>query len=211
MKPSFPQQFRFAVILLSFSAGGLKALDTGSTTHPTMPIESLCNTTNNASLCMSILSRYPASSPSAKLQSLTAFIVDLALVEVHSSYLVAQGLLHENNAPTNGKSTLQDCLEQMSDCRDSLKQSKRRLQHLDGHNPPLMVTAQVMDVRVWLSASLTYMETCWDELADPSAALLKSLLRGSTQNKVEPLLSMALKLSETLQQPGGTSIAYALS
>ncbi|KAH6558950.1 hypothetical protein KP509_1Z036600 [Ceratopteris richardii] len=124
-----------------------------------MPKESLCNTTNNASLSMSILSRYPASAPSAKLQSLTAFIVDLALVEVHSSYLVAQGLLDENSAPTNGKSTLQDCLEQMSDCRDSLKQSKRRLQHLDGHNPPLMVTAQVMDVRVWLSASLTYMET----------------------------------------------------
>ncbi|KAH7433868.1 hypothetical protein KP509_07G089900 [Ceratopteris richardii] len=160
---------------------------------------------------MSILSRYPASSPTTNLQNLTAFVVDLALLDVNSTYLASQSLLHENDAPTNDKSTLQDCLEQMSDCQDGLKQSIRRLRHLDGHDPPLTVSGQVMDVRVWLSASLTYMETCWDELADPRAALLKTLLRGAAQNKVEPLLSMALSFSERLQQPGATSIVYAFS
>ncbi|KAH7433866.1 hypothetical protein KP509_07G089800 [Ceratopteris richardii] len=197
-------------MLLCTLPPGLQAFETGSSPPP-VPMRYLCNTTNNASLCMSVLSRYSASPPFTHLQNLTAFVLDLALAYVNSSYSRAQGVFQEDDALSDGKSTLQDCLELMSDCRDGLKQSMRTLQHLNGQGSTSMVGGQVMDVRVWLSASLTYMETCWDELADSKAAHLRSVLHGAARNSVEPLMAMALSLGETLQKPGAASTIYSLS
>eukprot|EP00250_Pteridium_aquilinum_P033999 c6830_g1_i1 orf=1-669(-) len=169
------------------------------------PLSALCNTTTNPTLCLSTLSSYPSSQPSALLQDLTDYVVSAALVQVNRTYWIG-----ERDKVASEKSTLQDCLELLDDSLDGLNRSANRLRHLDAGAPPDSLRAQVMDVRVWLSASLTYLETCWDELADPKAAAVKKRLSKASQGVVEPLLSIALCLAQTLQQQGGASTSYAL-
>ncbi|MCO5610672.1 hypothetical protein L7F22_064913 [Adiantum nelumboides] len=210
MARSFAQTHSLLLALLAALYCSLAFADDDPPFHS---LTSLCNTTTYPSLCLSTLSSFPSSQPSAYLQNLTAFVVSSALLQLNRSYSIAQGLDHHISdvaSRDNSSATLQDCLGLMDESRDGLQSSVDRLSHLDEGAPPATLSTQVMDVRVWLSASLTELDTCWDELADPSVAELRARLEQAGQEYLEPLLSVALSLAQTLHQPGGASTLYAL-
>ncbi|MCO5558372.1 hypothetical protein L7F22_011954 [Adiantum nelumboides] len=177
----------------------------------TQSLTTLCNATTNLALCISTLSSFrPSTQPSAPLQNLTAFVVSAAIRQLNRSHAIGHGLAQGSHKSVSDKGILQDCLELMDDSRDELLRSVQRLSHLDAKAPLDTLGGQVMDVRVWLSSSLSDLSTCWDELADAKAAQLRASFHGAGQEQVEPLLSIALTLAERLEQPGGAATFYTL-
>ncbi|KAH7388181.1 hypothetical protein KP509_16G062400 [Ceratopteris richardii] len=175
-----------------------------------LPLNSVCSNVGNSSLCLSVLSSYSSPQPFTHLQDLTAFVVSLSLTQVNASYSLARYVSLEDGASVDYRMTLEDCLELMDDSRTSLQGALEGLIALATSAKGSAIRRQVVDVRVKLSESLTYMETCWEELAENKGSKLDSLLHHAGQPEVEPLISMALSLAEKLQQPGGTSALYDL-
>lgn len=187
-----------------------KAAAAPATNQQPQPVAALCNSTTNARLCLVTLSKYPSSKPSVHLQDLTAYVVAQALVEVNRTYTIGKQLAaHEDAA--GDKFTLQDCLELLDDAVERLKSSVNGLSKLNASSKlPGSLRGQIMDVRVWLSSSYTDLDTCWDELSDPKLVAPFKTSLGIINQKIEPLLAIALSLAQTLEGEGGVSTSYAL-
>lgn len=170
-------------------------------------LSSLCNTTEQAELCLQTLSKFSTTQPTAALQDLAAFVAGVALGCLNETYTLAMNLSKGGDGSGGEKAVLQDCLDLLDQARDGLHDSIDRLSNLDPHGDSKVVQGQVMDARVWMSSSYTEQDTCWDGFEDVEGPVKDQLLRSG--QPIAPLITMALSFAKVLQQVG-LSTLYAL-
>ncbi|KAG2711095.1 hypothetical protein I3843_04G055300 [Carya illinoinensis] len=152
-------------------------------------IRTSCKSTIYPSLCFSSLSAHANSiQTSPQLLASTALNVTLSSAQSTSSLMVRL-------SKTRGMSprvavAMTDCVEELSDSVDELRQSIAEMGNLKGSNFKLMIN----DIQTWVSAALTDESTCTDGFQGNSMnGKVKTTVRGKIV-KVAQLTSNALAL-----------------
>ncbi|KAH7279543.1 hypothetical protein KP509_37G023700 [Ceratopteris richardii] len=161
---------------------------------------SLCNSTDQSKLCLEVLSDFPSSQPVVSLLDLTTFVAGRALAKLNETYALAMNLSRSGEGNQHEKAALQDCLELFDEARDGLVDSIDKLSHMKAGEDPKLAQKDVMDVRVWLSASNTQQDTCWEGFDGIKGKIKDKLLQSG--NLVAPRISIGLDLAQILQEVG---------
>ncbi|KAH6555144.1 hypothetical protein KP509_1Z278600 [Ceratopteris richardii] len=165
-----------------------------------LSVFSLCNSTDQSKLCLEVLSDFPSSQPVVSLLDLTTFVAGRALAKLNETYALAMNLSRSGEGNQHEKAALQDCLELFDEARDGLVDSIDKLSHMKAGEDPKLAQKDVMDVRVWLSASNTQQDTCWEGFDGIKGKIKDKLLQSG--NLVAPRISIGLDLAQILQEVG---------
>ncbi|KAI4344646.1 hypothetical protein L6164_011847 [Bauhinia variegata] len=156
-------------------------------------IRSSCSHARYPSLCIRTLSHYEGPAKTPKDLAQAAVRVSLAHARRVSNYLRSQS----ENVSKRQRVALSDCVEQLSDSVDELRRTLKELQHLR------MKTFewQMSNAQTWVSAALTYDDTCLDGFAGVDGKLKLNVKRRITN--VARVTSNALYMINCLDNSRG--------
>ncbi|XP_022737226.1 21 kDa protein-like [Durio zibethinus] len=153
------RSFKSLLVLLALnsyiyfsSAGRQIAPQTG-----TEFIKTSCSSTTYPKLCFDSLSTHASLiQTSPQLLAYAALNVTLSTAKSTSTMMVA--LSNSQGLKPREMEAMQDCVEELSDTIDELRNSIREMGHIKGSNFGLMIN----DIQTWVSAALTDESTCSD-------------------------------------------------
>ncbi|KAH9305518.1 hypothetical protein KI387_009922 [Taxus chinensis] len=154
--------------------------DTGSaageskTTSKAM--KAVCDTTQYQDTCISSLSSYPGASK-ASAKDLVDIAVVVALSQAQKAFDLVSNLTTKSS-DLYQKMALMDCLELMDETVDQLNSSNGELKKFDFKS----LTDPAGDVRTWLSAALTNLDTCVDGMANTTSNDAKAQIESIVEN-----------------------------
>ncbi|KAH6761225.1 Plant invertase/pectin methylesterase inhibitor superfamily protein [Perilla frutescens var. frutescens] len=189
MKSHFLKPLASLLIILSLIYSGFAARDMGRSTS-TEFIKTSCSATTYPTLCYSSLSSHASAiKQNPKLLASAALTVSLKTAVSTSADMVK--LSHTAGMTPREVSTMQDCVVELSDTVDQLRNSMAEMKQLKGgSNFALLIN----DVQTWVSAALTDEDTCMDGFDGKFMnGGVKTAVRGNIVN-VAHLTSNALAL-----------------
>jgi pectinesterase inhibitor-like protein len=120
-------------------------------------IKTSCNATSYPDLCFSSLSPY-----AGKIQTSPFNLASTALsVSLASAESTTSDLTQMSSAPSmdpHDREALRDCMDNLADAVDELRQSVKTMSHLGGKETGY----QINSLQTWVSAALTDDNTCMD-------------------------------------------------
>jgi pectinesterase len=192
-----------AVCVVSFKGNSSSGKGDGDLSMSVKSVKAFCQPTDYQQTCEAELSKAAgnASSPTELAKVIFAVTSD----KIHKA-IAESATLNElkNDKRTSG--ALNDCKELLEYAIDDLKSSFDKLGGFEMTN----FNKAVDDLKTWLSAALTYQDTCLDGFAnatttEASAKMQRAL--NASQELTEDILAVVDKFSDTL---GGLSIGRRL-
>ncbi|XP_052176887.1 21 kDa protein-like [Diospyros lotus] len=152
-------------------------------------IRTSCSNTTYPKLCYTSLSTHANFiQTSPKLLARAALSVALNNTRFTSAVMIR--LSHSHGLSPREAAAMRDCVEEVADSVDELRNSMAEMTQIKGTNFDLMMG----DIQTWVSAALTDDDTCTDGFSGSAmAGKLKSTVRGRIV-KVAQLTSNALAL-----------------
>ncbi|KAL6007920.1 hypothetical protein ACLOJK_033425 [Asimina triloba] len=133
-------------------------------------------------VCLDSLSVYASTIRSSQRKlARAALLVSLRGAQKTSAML--SQLLTESGMKPEEVRAMKDCMENISDSMDQLKQSIKEMTHLGGSNFRL----QMNNIQTWVSAVLTDEDTCMDGLAE---AVVDGSAKSAVANRVRTLAQL---------------------
>ncbi|KAF5200884.1 21 kDa protein-like [Thalictrum thalictroides] len=152
-------------------------------------IQTSCNTTTYQKLCVNSLSSY-SNEIKTNPQKLAYTALSLTLKSAKNVSSVVKRLAQQSNLKKNEKAALKDCVENMSESVDALKQSVKEFKNLNATD----LAYQMNSIMTWVSAALSDDDTCLDGLSEESVnGNLQNIIRQNVQN-IAQMTSNALAL-----------------
>ncbi|CAA2978018.1 21 kDa -like [Olea europaea subsp. europaea] len=157
-------------------------------------IRKSCKTTLYPELCYDSLARY-ANVVQQDPDQLVRIAVRISLAEAKLMPAYVSNLTHQTEygagADPRVANALHDCSTVLRDAIEQIRISLKQLGHLESPGPTFVF--QVSNVQTWMSAALTYEETCTDGFSDVPDGPMKSDLCGRVL-KLKEMTSNALAL-----------------
>ncbi|XP_010259198.1 PREDICTED: 21 kDa protein-like [Nelumbo nucifera] len=156
-------------------------------------IRSSCGVTLYPQLCYTSLSSY-ASSIQTSHMKLAYTALNVSMKSARSTSAMISNMSQRQDLMPREAAAVKDCVEEIGDSIDELKQSLRQMQELGGSN----VDFQMSNIKTWVSAALSNDDTCVDGIdsndinAEVKNTIKKRILR------VAKLTSNALALINNL-------------
>lgn len=155
-------------------------------------IRSSCGATQYPSLCFSSLSAYASTIQRSPVQ-LAQAALSVSLTGARTTAATITKLLKGSGAAVGAREAeaMNDCLENMGNSVEELRDSLKEMGHLKGKDLRLRVN----DMQTWVSSALTDENTCMEGL--PTTASMKVGVRGTIRGeivKAVQLTSNALSL-----------------
>ncbi|CAA7024674.1 unnamed protein product [Microthlaspi erraticum] len=151
---------------------------------PAASLRAVCSMTQFPDSCISSISKFPSSNttdPEVLFRlSLKVVVNELASI----SYLPKK--LAEETEDERLKSALSVCEGMLDDAMDSLNKTVSAIEVGDGNS--IIDPTKIDDLKTWLTAALTYHETCFDTLDEPSPDN-----KTKTENTSSTTISQSLK------------------
>jgi pectinesterase inhibitor-like protein len=194
-----PLAYQVLVILLtllpiSTPPTALAATSSSQITY-TQNIKTACNSTLYPQLCYKSLSPY-ASKIKGNPQRLCKTALSIALQAARNASSTVSNVQKQKTLTRYEASVIKDCVVNIKDSIDELKQSLKAMPLLSGSDKEF----QMSNIKTWVSAALTDDNTCMDELdgGQKISAAVKNKIRNSVLI-VARLTSNALALINTLK------------
>ncbi|KAK6926372.1 Pectinesterase inhibitor domain [Dillenia turbinata] len=177
--------FLILIVFISIPNLGLAARNIEKTSLEF--IKTSCGSTTYPQLCFSSLSAHASAiQNSPKLLANTALSVTLNNAKTTSTSM--ETLLHGHGMTPREIGAMKDCVEEMHDSIDQLRNSLQEMNQLKGSDFGLMIS----DVQTWVSAALTDEDTCVD-------GFVGNVMNGNLKNEVRgPIVSIAHLTSNAL-------------
>lgn len=179
----------FILLAFTFNTDSTSAARAITKNSSTEFIRKSCGETTYPQLCFTSLSRHArAIQTSPKLLAETALSLTASTVQSTSTMMLklsqTHGMKHREAA------AISDCVEQMSDSVDELRNSLSEMSQLSGYKFQLIMN----DIQTWVSAALTNEDTCMDGFDGKAMnGHTKNIVRGRILNIVH-MTSNALAL-----------------
>ncbi|XP_030538541.1 pectinesterase inhibitor 3 [Rhodamnia argentea] len=197
MSPSTLTLFTLLILLPAATLSSAALRGHNAARHGGDLVRSSCSHARYPDLCFHTLSSYPGPTDNPRDVARAALKISLARARRVSSYLSGQAASSSSKSKRE-RGALADCLEQMSDSVDELRQSLAELKHLRGGEE---LRWQLSNAETWVSAALTNEDTCLDGFQEVEAKV-KGDVRRKISN-VARVTSNALYLINRLDE--GTS------
>ncbi|PWA49430.1 Pectinesterase inhibitor [Artemisia annua] len=168
----------FAILTISISATSDAETDF---------IKASCDTTHYPDLCYKTLSPYANTVQKNAMELANAALV-VTFKSAKSTSKVIRGLSKGHDLSMRDGEAVADCVENISDSIDEMKQSMVAMKDLDGPD----FNEKMGNVKTWVSAALTDEDTCMDGFEENDGKM-KDTIRGYIVN-VAQLTSNALAL-----------------
>lgn len=153
-------------------------------------IKSSCNVTQYPQLCVSSLSPY-VGSLKPRQSDLVKAAMNVSLLNARNVSVWADGLkTRRSKMSERERAALEDCIQNFEDTADEIYQSLTEMQHLSQN----AFNLQMNDLQTWMSAALTYEDSCLGGFQKGNAVGgIYAMLRVRVQ-KVCEFISIALAL-----------------
>lgn len=184
-----PMSYQVLTILLTLLF--ISKLHTASATTDRTYVKTACNSTTYPKICYNSLSPY-ASKIKRSPQKLGKTALSITIKAAHKASSEVSKILKLSRFEA---SLIKDCVTNIKDSIDGLKQSLHAIDHLSGSDKE---SDQMDDIKTWVSAALTSENSCTDGFDDGGykkviSATVKKEIRKSIL-KVVGLTSNALSL-----------------
>ena len=126
-------------------------------------LKKACNSTLYPQLCLESLSSYTSTIKTNDLKLCTKALTVTLKAASNTSKLVTS-LSKGGNLSKTEAGIVQDCIDEMGDSIDMLKQSLKALGSLNGSSDQIQF--QISNIKTWMSAALTDETTCTDGIAE---------------------------------------------
>ncbi|KAG4136597.1 hypothetical protein ERO13_D07G016400v2 [Gossypium hirsutum] len=156
-------------------------------------VRSSCINASYPSLCLRTLSSYSGPTGTPRDLAQAAVKVGLARALKASTYLKTS----LTGKSERERAALSDCVEQMAESVDELSKTLSELKHLRGET----FEFQMSNARTWVSAALTYEDTCIDGFEGVDRKVKGDVKKKITN--VAMVTSNALYLIRRLDESGG--------
>ncbi|KAI3943026.1 hypothetical protein MKW92_007652 [Papaver armeniacum] len=185
-------------LVFPYSTTTTTAHNTGT---PQNLVKSSCIHANYPDLCLRTLTSFMGQANTPNDVAKAAVTVSLARAQKVSDYL--KDLSKKRNGGGGSKrenGALTDCVEEMTDSVEQLKKTLSELQHLRSRT----FRWQLSNVQTWVSAALTYEDTCLDGFKTVDGDINKDEIKKKINNLAR-ITSNALYLINRLddQSPNG--------
>ncbi|XP_044478280.1 pectinesterase inhibitor 7-like [Mangifera indica] len=139
-------------------------------------IRSSCKCTSYPDLCYASLKAYSSSIHEDPVElACVAIGVSLKKVKKMSSYLANLSRKGDIHSDPRASSALQDCVSLFGDVVDEIQDSLKQMHDLgSAGSSKERLRFLLSNVQTWMSAALTYQETCTDDFDDVADKPLKS-------------------------------------
>ncbi|XP_008779098.1 pectinesterase inhibitor 9-like [Phoenix dactylifera] len=184
-----PKVPHLLLLLLCISAGEVTSAASSSTDF----IRSSCRTTTYPALCIKCLSAYaPSVRRSPRELARAALTVSADRARSASAYVARLSAGGSKAIKAREAGAVRDCLENMADSVDRLRQSAQELGRL-GRAGSAGFMWHLNNVQTWCSAALTDENTCLDSLSQSGSGSTREAIRKKVV-EVAQLTSNALAL-----------------
>ncbi|VVB00192.1 unnamed protein product [Arabis nemorensis] len=165
---------------------------------PAASLKSVCSVTQFPDACISSISKIPSSSNTTDPESLFKLSLKVVVDELGSISGLPKTLSDASN-DERVKSALGVCGDLIQDSIDQLVDTVAALEE-GGDVKTILNAKKLEDVKTWLSAALTFHETCFDTLDEveteyTESLTLKSAMKNSTEYTSNSLAIVAKVLS----------------
>jgi pectinesterase inhibitor-like protein len=126
-------------------------------------LKKACNSTLYPQLCFESLSSYTSTIKTNDLKLSTKALTVTLKAASNTSKLVTS-LSKGGNLSMTEAGIIKDCIDEMGDSIDMLKQSLKALGSLNGSDDHIQF--QISNIKTWMSAALTDETTCTDGIAE---------------------------------------------
>lgn len=126
-------------------------------------IKAYCNATKYQDLCFKSLSSY-SKKISTNYTKLVNTSLSLSLRTTKTSYTVVLNLSRQKNIKPNEAAAMRECIEEIRDSIDEVKQSLKVMKSINAKN----FDYGINNIQAWLGAAVTEEDTCMDRLAQGS-------------------------------------------
>lgn len=166
---------------------------TSSTKEYTSYIKTACSSTTYPKVCYSSLFPY-ASKIKANPRNLCNTALSVAIKAARNASSTISGLSKQKGLTQSDVGIIKDCIENIRDGIDELKQSLNEMGNLEESD----VKVQIDDIKTWVSAAITDEGTCTDGFdGQKVSAKVENKIRKSILNVAMPT-SNALSIIDTL-------------
>ncbi|XP_068634657.1 21 kDa protein-like [Aristolochia californica] len=143
----------FCLLFFSSHLGSCSAAESTSTDF----IKARCVVTRYPRLCIETLSFY-AEKIEENPRRLAHTALSLTTTRAHSTSRLMSRLLDEQGLKAREVAVMRDCIENVGECFYELRRALREMGHLNGSERRLRIS----NIQTWVSAALTYYDTCTD-------------------------------------------------
>ncbi|KAK9143274.1 hypothetical protein Syun_012674 [Stephania yunnanensis] len=158
-------------------------------------VKNSCGATTYPNLCIKSLSSY-SSEINTNYQKLANAALAVSLKSAKSASALVLNLLRRGHLKPNEAAAVKDCVDNIGESIDEVRQSLRELKSFNGNVGDLEF--KMSNVKTWLSAALTDDDTCMEGLDEENVApKVKNKIRSSIAG-VAQLTSNALALVSNL-------------
>ncbi|XP_059451203.1 pectinesterase inhibitor 4-like [Corylus avellana] len=172
----------------------ISKLHTASATTDRTYVKTACNSTTYPKICYNSLSPY-ASKIKRNPQKLSKTALSITIKAAHKASSQVSKLLKVKKLTNFEAALIQDCVTNIKDSIDGLKQSLHAIDHLSASDKEF--DDQMDDIKTWVSATLTNENTCTDGFDDEGKKVISATVKNEIKNsilKVVGLTSNALSL-----------------
>lgn len=186
--------FHVTLLLLIIMTKMYRTMATSSSTQPhNSYLLRACNSTTYPQICYKSLSSY-ASTINSNPQKLCSYALSVALNAARNASSTVSKLSKKKGLARSETLVVKDCIENIRNSIDELKQSMNAMSNLGGAD----IEFQLGDIKTWVSAALTNDDTCTEGLHEVKVSLdVKNTITKSIVN-IARLASNALSLINSL-------------
>lgn len=184
--------FLFTLLLLIIMMSTTMATTSSSQTYKTY-VKTACNSTTYPQICYKSLSSY-ASSIKSNPQKLCNYALSVTLKAARNASSTVSKLSKKKGLTQAEAGVVKDCIENIKDSVDELKQSVTAMSNLGGAD----IQYQLDDIKTWVSASLTDEDTCTEGFDEQKVSTTVKNTINKSIVTVARLASNALSLIDSL-------------
>lgn len=184
--------FLFTLLLLIIMMSTTMATTSSSQTYKTY-VKTACNSTTYPQICYKSLSSY-ASSIKSNPQKLCNYALSVTLKAARNASSTVSKLSKKKGLTQAEAGVVKDCIENIKDSVDELKQSVSTMTNLGGAD----IQYQLDDIKTWVSASLTDDDTCTEGFDEQKVSTTVKNTINKSIVTVARLASNALSLIDSL-------------
>ncbi|GAV64869.1 PMEI domain-containing protein [Cephalotus follicularis] len=156
-------------------------------------IKIACNSTTYPEICYNSLASY-ASTIKTDPQKLCNTALSITLKAARNESALVSAIAKQKGLTSTEKAIVKDCIDNVGDSVDELKQSLKELEGLQGSD----VQFHMANLKTWVSAAITDEETCTDGFnGNKVNATVKNKIRNSILNLAK-LTSISLALIDNI-------------
>ncbi|KAK9989826.1 hypothetical protein SO802_030065 [Lithocarpus litseifolius] len=195
------RDFKYAEIQLKYIFKQIICTNTHQCcTPPQELVRSSCENASYPNICIRTLSSYTGPAKTPKDLAQAAVKLSLSQAKRVSNYLAQVSEAEDLKISKRQRGALSDCVEQISESVEELRQTLSELKHLRVET----FRWQMSNAETWVSAALTYEDTCLDGFQGVDGNKLKSDVKRKIRNVGK------LKSTEALALENGILLASEL-